>query len=37
MTRRNFIQGGVAAGLSSSALAAVRAERLDKAVNVLTR
>lgn len=37
MTRRKFIQSGVAAGLGTPVLAALRPERLEDAVAVLTR
>ena len=37
MTRRRFIQSGLAFGLSTSALAALRRERIDEAVEILAR
>lgn len=37
MTRRKFIQGGVAAGLGTPVLAALQTERLEAAVEVLSR
>ena len=37
MTRRSFIQGGLAFGLATPVLAALKRERLDEAVEVLER
>jgi hypothetical protein len=37
MTRRSFIQGGLAFGLGTPVLAALRRERMDEAVEILTQ
>ena len=37
MTRRSFIQSGLAVGLGTPVLAALRRERMDEAVETLAR